>query len=67
MHSSHSFCIILATLKFYFDNIFVAKNATMLKTNTTDRIYRLQIFENLIVDEKYRLYLKMGLRGQKVG
>ena len=25
----------------------------MLKTNTTDRIYRLQIFDNLIVDEKY--------------
>lgn len=25
----------------------------MLKTNTTDRMYRLQIFDNLIVDEKY--------------
>ena len=64
MHSLHSFCIIFATLKFCFDNIFIAKNATMLKTNTTDRIYRLQIFDNLIVDEKYGMPIVKKYNGE---
>ena len=36
----------------------------MLKTNTTDRIYRLQIFDNLIVDEKYGMPIVKKYNGE---
>ncbi len=37
----------------------------MLKTNTTDRIYRLQIFDNLIVDEKYGMPIVKKYNGEQ--